>query len=73
MPIIKVEKDKRPVVKVYDENDELIFAIRTNGDDFTPKVRNAGKYKVIVGYPESNDWKEYEVTDKSPEAIDSPY
>lgn len=73
LPVIRVKGDKRPVVKVYDENKELVFAIRTNGDDFTPKVRNTGKYKIIVGYPESNNWKEYEVTDKSSEAIDSQY
>ena len=73
LPVISVKGDNRPVVKVYDENEELVFAIRTNGDDFTPKVRKTGKYKIVVGYPESNNWKEFEVTDKSSGVIDSQF
>lgn len=73
LPVISVKGDNRPVVKVYDENEELVFAIRTNGDDFTPKVRKTGKYKIVVVYPESNSWKEFEVTDKSSGVIDSQF
>lgn len=70
LPAIRAKKDKRPVVRVYDENDELVFAIRTNGGEFIPRVRETGEYRIVVGFPENNIWKEYEVTDRSSMTID---
>jgi len=70
LPAIRAKEDKHPVVKVYDTNEELVFAIRTNGGEFIPRVRETGKYRIVVGFPENNRWKEYEVTDQSSMTIE---
>ena len=70
LPTIKATGNQHPVVKVYDSTGALVFAVRTNGGDFIPKVRQSGTYKIVTGYPETNEWKEIEVTDNSSELID---
>lgn len=70
LPMIRVKGDKHPVVKLYDDKNELVYAVRTNGGDYTPKVRKPGKYKIVVGYPETDKWKEFEVTHGSQEILE---
>ena len=70
LPAIISAGENHPVVKVYDNNSELVFAARTNGGEFIPKVRKPGTYKIVVGYPEEDVWKEFVVTDKSQEIIE---
>ncbi len=70
LPTIKAKGEKHPVVKVYNKDGDLVFAVRTNGGEFTPRVRESGTYTLVVGYPEENQWKEFRVTDKSSEIIE---
>lgn len=54
LPTIKAIGDKHPAVTVYDSTGALVFAVRTNGGDSTPKVCQPGKYTIVVGYPEND-------------------
>jgi len=73
LPTIRAKGDQHPVVKVYDSTGALVFAVRTNGGDFTPEVRQPGEFTIVVGYPENDHWKKVEVSDKSSETIEIGY
>ena len=58
LPDVSFEGLKNPVVKVYDEaTDELIYALRVQGERFTPWVYHAGSYRVRIGDPDQEMWK----------------
>lgn len=67
---IRATGTKHPVVKVYNASGELEYAVRTNGGDFTARVRRPGSYKIMVGYPEDQNWKEVMVTDLNTQIIE---
>lgn len=70
LPAIRSKGEKHPVVTIYDNNGDLVYAVRTNGGEFIPKVRKKGSYTIVVAYPEENIRKEYQVTDKSEAVIE---
>ena len=59
LPVLKVEGPEDAVVKVYDmDTGELVYSIRIKGNMFQPKVFKKGRYGIVVGYPERDEWKE---------------
>jgi hypothetical protein len=55
LPTLHIEGMEEPVVQVIDEKDnELVYAIRINGQSFRPKVFRDGTYTVKVGEPGKN-------------------
>ncbi|WP_369048964.1 alkaline phosphatase D family protein [Tenacibaculum sp. UWU-22] len=48
LPTIIDTKKQQPLVKVFDDNDELVYAIRMKEDTFRPKVFAKGKYEIRV-------------------------
>jgi alkaline phosphatase D len=50
---------ENPVIKVYDGDGELVYALRIRGKSFTPWVFEKGIYSVIVGDGD-DEWKRYE-------------
>jgi hypothetical protein len=47
-----------PVIQVVDEdNNEIIYTLRIEGQTFRPKVFKAGTYSVKVGKPETERFK----------------
>ncbi|WP_236977313.1 alkaline phosphatase D family protein [Membranihabitans maritimus] len=59
LPRIQVLGMDRPVVKLFDNTGgELVSIIRINQSGFVPKVMEKGVYKVVVGDPDTNRWKE---------------
>ena len=52
LPKFKVNGTRQPVLKIYDKNNALVYAIRmTNA--FEPKVFEKGRYKVVLEVPET--------------------
>ena len=50
LPLIKVSGMEDPVIKIYnEEKDELVYAIRINGNTFTPPVYEEGTYRIEIG------------------------
>lgn len=59
LPIIKVTGMENPVIKVYKEkSDDLVYAIRINGNSFHPPVFETGAYRIEIG--EKDKIKTYE-------------
>ena len=52
LPEIKIEGKHKPVIKIFDENGDLVYARRMATDSFRPKVFNKGNYKIVVEIPE---------------------
>ncbi|RMG04282.1 MAG: twin-arginine translocation pathway signal protein, partial [Planctomycetota bacterium] len=67
LPMLRVHGIANPVVKVFDAEGELVYAIRCRGPYMRPKVFAEGRYKVVVGEPDTNTWKTLEL-DAIPEA-----
>jgi hypothetical protein len=49
----------RPVVKVFDQNNELVYAIRAKKQSFRPWVFDKGRHTVVIGDADKNLWKTY--------------
>ncbi len=49
-----------PVVKVFDAEGELVYAIRAAGKSIQPFVFEEGAYTVTIGDPEADVWQTYE-------------
>lgn len=62
LPVLEVEGITDPVVQVFNQQSgELEYALRIKGQSCRPKVfDNNTRYKIRVGDPDSNRWKEYE-------------
>jgi hypothetical protein len=59
LPEIKVSGLQNMVVQIIrQENNELVYALRINGQSFQPKVFSSGFYTIRVGEPDSSTWKE---------------
>ena len=58
---VSVEQVRHAVVKVYDESDnELVYAMRIQGNRFRPWVFEQGSYTVQMGDPDLDLWKTWE-------------
>lgn len=50
-----------PVIQVIKQsNDELVYALRVNGQSYKPPVYEQTAYKVRIGDPDRDQWLEYE-------------
>jgi len=59
LPVLKIDGPEDPVIKVYNiKSGELVYSIRIKGNMFQPKVYEKGRFEIIVGYPEKDEWKE---------------
>lgn len=60
LPEIRVEGLDNPVIEVHNQQTgELEYALRINGHSYRPKVFEEGTYRVRVGEPDENRWKEF--------------
>ncbi|MCQ0110496.1 alkaline phosphatase D family protein [Zhouia amylolytica] len=48
LPEINVENANKPLLKIYNESDVLVYALRLKENSFKPKVFAEGKYKIVV-------------------------
>jgi len=46
-----------PVIKVYDAKNNLVYALRSPQNTYTPKVFAQGTYTVKIGDPDTDQWK----------------
>ncbi len=66
LPLLKVNGDPDPVIQITNQTTgELEYTVRINGNEFIPKVFSKDKYKIKIGYPEIDLYKE--ITDIDPE------
>ncbi|GGW51070.1 alkaline phosphatase D family protein [Arenibacter certesii] len=52
LPEIKIEGHHKPVIKIFEEKGDLVYAMRMANNSFRPKVFYKGNYKVIIEVPE---------------------
>lgn len=58
LPQVRIMNAHKPLLKVYDGSDELVYAIRMKDDKvFRPKVFEEGRYKIVVVDLESGEEK----------------
>ena len=66
LPVLKIKGDPDPVIQITNQSTgELEYTVRINGNEFIPKVFSKDKYKIFIGYPEIDSYKE--ITDIEPE------
>jgi phosphodiesterase/alkaline phosphatase D-like protein len=59
LPVVKVIGLTNPVVQIIDQsNNEVVYTLRIKGIEFKPKVLKEGTYKIKVGEPDKNLFKE---------------
>ena len=59
LPALKITGDSDPVVEVINQKSgNLEYILRINGNEFIPKVFSRDRYKIKVGYPEKDLYKE---------------
>ncbi len=58
LPKIEVSGMENPVIKVFGEDNELVYALRIRGNTFTPKVYKEGIYSLLIG--DEGRFKKYE-------------
>jgi hypothetical protein len=46
-----------PVLKIYDEDEELVYALRLPASSYQPKVFKKGKYRLHLSVPETG-WEQ---------------
>jgi len=61
LPVLKIEGESDPVVEIINQvTGDLEYILRVNGNEFIPKVFISNdKYKIRVGYPEKDLYKEF--------------
>lgn len=52
LPKIEWTGNFNPVLKIFDMDGELVYAIRTKTSGYTPKVFEKGKYQIEINIPE---------------------
>ncbi|WP_411030140.1 alkaline phosphatase D family protein [Spongiimicrobium sp. 3-5] len=57
LPELKVIGNHRPVVTIFDENKDLVHALRMATSSYLPKVFKPGAYTVVVQVPETEYYK----------------
>jgi alkaline phosphatase D len=50
---------ERPVIKVFDEKQELVYALRLHTNRVRPWVFAPGLYTVVIGDPDKDTWQTY--------------
>lgn len=61
LPDIEIEGLTNPVIQVFkQETGELEYSLRIKGQSFRPKVYDNSQYRVLMGDPDRNLWREYE-------------
>ncbi len=59
LPVLKIAGPEDPVIKVYNlKSGELVYSIRIKGNMFQPKVFEKGRYGIVIGYPDNDEWIE---------------
>jgi hypothetical protein len=57
LPDLNFESLSDPVVRVINEDKgELVYALRINGNSFSPFVFKPGNYSIVYGNPETDNW-----------------
>ncbi len=59
LPEIRITDRSRPVLWIYDDNNELVYSIRLATETFKPKVFKEGKYTVVLKNTETNVEKSF--------------
>lgn len=54
LPEINVISAARPVISIWNENDELVYSLRLKSKTFKPKVFTEGKYNIEIIDPENS-------------------
>lgn len=49
LPALLIEGEEDPVVQVVDAEGKIVYTLRVNGKEFSPKVFKEGKYTIKVG------------------------
>ena len=62
LPELLVEGVDQPVIQVLTDTGELVYALRPAGPRFQPWVFALGTYRVRVGDPENDRWRELTLT-----------
>ncbi|MCB0632507.1 MAG: alkaline phosphatase D family protein [Saprospiraceae bacterium] len=57
LPTLQVEGNTLPVLKIFDEDQELVYALRLTAGSFRPKVFKKGKYRLHLSVPETG-WEQ---------------
>jgi alkaline phosphatase D len=59
LPTLTFADYQEPVVQVINQlTGEMIYSLRINGNEFTPKVFENSTYSIRYGEPDTNTWKE---------------
>ncbi|RTE52379.1 twin-arginine translocation pathway signal protein [Arenibacter aquaticus] len=54
LPTIKVENGLKPVISVFDKQQQLVYTVRMPTDTFAPKVFSKGQYTIVIQDLENN-------------------
>jgi hypothetical protein len=57
LPKLQVAGSLLPVLKIYDEDEELVYALRLPASSYQPKVFKKGKYRLHLSVPETG-WEQ---------------
>ena len=58
LPKVVVTGMNNPVIKIFDEGNDLVYALRIKGNTFSPRVFKEGIYAMAVG--DKGNFKRYE-------------
>lgn len=68
LPKLKVLDSSSALVEVFHaDNDELVYALRLNGNEWQPHVFSAGSYNLRISEPEAGAVREFKALRASPE------
>ncbi|UCE40077.1 MAG: alkaline phosphatase D family protein [Candidatus Aminicenantes bacterium] len=60
LPEVRVTGLIDPVIQIYrQQTEEMVYALRINGQFFQPKVFESGIYTIKIGEPDKNMWQEF--------------
>ncbi|MEW6304945.1 MAG: alkaline phosphatase D family protein [Verrucomicrobiota bacterium] len=65
LPTLKISGAKNPVVHIFDNKGELVYALRLASGSFQPHVFAAGRYTVRVSEPDTGKAKEIKSVEAS--------
>ncbi|MDW7692877.1 alkaline phosphatase D family protein [Flammeovirgaceae bacterium SG7u.111] len=60
LPTLEIKGTESPLVKVIDDNGELVYAYRANSNTYAPRVFKLGAYTIEVSEPESGKSRKFE-------------
>lgn len=59
LPVLRIKGMDDPVVRVSDDNGEILYTVRITGNEFQPGVYNAGTFTVSIGDPDTEKWETF--------------